>query len=169
MSHTNAGNAYLWSTAVETTAVAKAVLPDVEPPTVFIIDDDASMRGILCELVESAGLRAEAIVDARQFVDAFDSNRPGCIVLDIDLSGINSIELYQQLMSHPICPVVVFLTGSGDISLALQAMRMGAVDFVHKPFHKDVLITCVQAQSLAITRTGERTPRNRNWSGGALN
>ncbi len=121
-------------------------------PTVFVVDDDLKTRELLCLLMASAGIHAEAYPSAQAFLDAYDPSRPGCVLLDFSMPGMNGIELQEQLASLEPAPVIIFLTGYGNIPRALQAVRSGAIDFIEKPFATQELIARVQE---AIALDGE--------------
>ncbi len=108
--------------------------------TVFIVDDDDSIRDSLGMLMKSVGLTAECYSSAAEFLDAYDPHQPGCLILDIRMPGMSGIELQHKLAEqHSILPII-FLTGHGDVSGAVHAMRAGAVDFIEKPFNEQTLL-----------------------------
>ena len=111
-----------------------------KPATVFVVDDDDAVRTSLRLLLKSVGLPVETFGAAQEFVDAFDAERAGCLVLDIRMPGMSGLELQQRLNEmHAIIPIV-FITGHGDVPMAVEAMQHGAVDFIQKPFRDQDLI-----------------------------
>jgi two-component system, LuxR family, response regulator FixJ len=111
-----------------------------KPATVFVIDDDEAVRTSLRLLLKSVGLPVETYASAQEFLDQFDGDRAGCLVLDIRMPGMSGLDLQQKLTSlHSITPIV-FITGHGDVPMAVEAMQAGAVDFIQKPFRDQDLI-----------------------------
>jgi FixJ family two-component response regulator len=111
-----------------------------KPATVFVVDDDEAVRTSLRLLLKSVGLPVETYAAAQEFLDQFDPDRAGCLVLDIRMPGISGLELQQNLNDqHSIMPIV-FITGHGDVPMAVEAMQAGAVDFIQKPFRDQDLI-----------------------------
>ncbi|MBS1200021.1 MAG: histidine kinase [Proteobacteria bacterium] len=111
-----------------------------KPATVFVVDDDEAVRTSLRLLLKSVGLPVETFASAQEFLDQFDPGRAGCLVLDIRMPGMSGLELQQHLNDrHSIMPIV-FITGHGDVPMAVEAMQAGAVDFIQKPFRDQDLI-----------------------------
>ncbi|MBS0376361.1 MAG: response regulator transcription factor [Proteobacteria bacterium] len=111
-----------------------------KPATVFVVDDDDAVRTSLRLLLKSVGLPVETYASAQEFLDGFDAERAGCLVLDIRMPGMSGLELQQRLNEiHAIVPIV-FITGHGDVPMAVEAMQHGAVDFIQKPFRDQDLI-----------------------------
>ncbi|NLG76189.1 MAG: response regulator transcription factor [Xanthomonadaceae bacterium] len=109
-------------------------------PTIFIVDDDAAVRDALKLLLRSVGQAVETFGSAQEFLDAYSEDRPGCLVLDIRMPGMSGLELQQKLNErHSILPII-FITGHGDVPMAVEAMQAGAVDFIQKPFRDQDLI-----------------------------
>jgi two-component system response regulator FixJ len=112
--------------------------------TVFIVDDDDAVRDSLGLLMKSAGLRAEAYESAESFLAAFDPARFGCLVLDIRMPGMSGIELQRELTQRGSALPIIFITAHGDIPMAVETVRQGAMDFVQKPFDDTELVAKVQ-------------------------
>jgi len=115
------------------------------PPTVFIVDDDASICRSLARLVRQAGLDGRTYPSAEAFLEAHPAppSRPACLVVDLQMPGLSGLELQQRLLeSHSSCPVV-FISGNGDIPSTVRAMRQGAVTFLTKPFDNDDLLRAI--------------------------
>ncbi|MFL6551339.1 MAG: response regulator FixJ [Povalibacter sp.] len=109
-------------------------------PTIFVVDDDAAVRDALKLLLRSVGQAVETFGSGQEFVDAYSEDRPGCLVLDIRMPGMSGLELQQKLNErHSILPII-FITGHGDVPMAVEAMQAGAVDFIQKPFRDQDLI-----------------------------
>jgi FixJ family two-component response regulator len=144
-------------------------------PTVFIVDDDDAVRRFLTGLIQSIDLKVEAYASAKDFLDAYQPGRPGCLLLDVRMPGMSGLELQRELSERSIELQVVILTGHGNVPVAVQAMKAGAVDFIEKPFNNELLLDRIQtavAQSLrsdserekhgeTLRRLGTLTPRER--------
>ena len=113
-------------------------------PTVFIVDDDPPVREAIGMLVQSVGIRSEEYSSAVDFLEAFDGDRRGCLVLDVRMPGMSGIELQKQLISRESTLPIIFITGHGDVPLAVQAIRAGALDFIEKPFRDQDLLDRIQ-------------------------
>ena len=114
-------------------------------PTVFVVDDDASVRRALVRLLKSAGYQAEPMASADAFLARWQSNPvPGCVLLDIMMPGTDGLRLQQLLQSTRHRVPIIFITGHGDIPSSVSAMKAGAVDFLPKPFKDDDLLRSVR-------------------------
>jgi FixJ family two-component response regulator len=113
--------------------------------TVFVVDDDAGVRDSIAELVESIGLRAEGYASASAFLETFQPERPGCLVLDVRMAEMSGLTLQQRLNELGAKIPVIVLTGHGDVPMAVQAMRSGAVDFIQKPYRAQTLLDSINA------------------------
>lgn len=113
----------------------------MEPePTIFVVDDEEVVRDWFAVMLRNAGLRFALYPSADEFLHAFDSELPGCLVLDISLPGMNGLELQELLVSRGALVPIVIVTGHGDVPLAVQAMKRGAFDFIEKPLrHQEIL------------------------------
>jgi len=115
-------------------------------PTVFIVDDDASLRASIQDLLESLGLRSESFGTAEEFLRSKRPDGPSCLVLDIRLPGVNGLEFQRQLVDAGFRIPIIFITGHGDIPMTVKAMKSGAVEFLTKPFQdRDLLGAIGQA------------------------
>lgn len=111
-----------------------------QEPTVFIIDDDEAVRDSLEMLMHSVGQKVKVFALAREFLDIYDENHPGCIVLDIRMPSMSGLELQSKLNDmHCILPIL-FITGHGDVPMAVQAIKDGAINFIQKPFSDQQLL-----------------------------
>lgn len=119
------------------------------PPTrVFVVDDDEAVRDSLALLIHSVGLSVTTFSSATEFVEAYDPSVRACLILDVRLPGMSGLELQQKLSDDGADLPIVFITGHGDVPMAVRAMRRGAVDFLQKPFSDQDLLDRVQ-QALA--------------------
>jgi FixJ family two-component response regulator len=114
-------------------------------PVVFVIDDDAAVRDAIKDLLFSVGHIAEAFASAEEFLAQRDPQAPGCLVLDVRLPGTSGLELQKRLLAQKDRIPVIFISGYGDVPMAVQVMKAGAVDFLQKPFREQELLECVQA------------------------
>jgi FixJ family two-component response regulator len=130
------------------------------PPTVFIVDDDDAVRGSLRLLLKSVGLAAATLSSAQDFLATYDPQQPGCLILDVRMPGMSGLELQQQLNLRGAIIPVIFITGHGDIPMAVEAMQQGAFDFLQKPFRDQDLIDRIQ-RALAKDQTGRAELRER--------
>jgi FixJ family two-component response regulator len=109
-------------------------------PTIFVVDDDSAVRDALKLLLRSVGQSVETYGAGTEFLESYSEDRPGCLVLDIRMPGMSGLELQQKLNEkHSILPII-FITGHGDVPMAVEAMQAGAVDFIQKPFRDQDLI-----------------------------
>src|SRR5262245_53623277 len=112
---------------------------------VFVIDDDEAMRDSLHFLLESAGFEVTLFESAQVFLTRIDSLDFGCVVSDVRMPGVDGTEMLRRLKGHNSRLPVIIMTGHGDVPLAVEAMKLGAVDFLEKPFDDDVLIAMIEA------------------------
>ena len=148
---------------------------DTEQPLVIIVDDDASVREALSELILSAGFQSICFASTREFLDADVLDVPGCLVLDVRMPGASGLDLQDRLAKSGNPKPIIFLTGHGDIPMTVQAMKAGAVDFLTKPARDQTLLDAVvagiamdaarRADAVVVKRNVERletlTPRER--------
>ncbi len=127
---------------------------------VYVVDDDPSFRKAVSRLLRTAGLEVEALASAQEFLEHPMVDRPSCLVLDIRMPGPSGIDLQAALHEARRDIPIVFMTGHGDVSTSVRAMKGGAVDFLEKPFRAAELLACVQ-RGLARSRESrlERTER----------
>jgi FixJ family two-component response regulator len=112
-------------------------------PAIFVVDDDASVRDAISNLLESVGLRGETFASADEFMNAPRPEAPSCLILDVKLPGRNGLEVQEELRSIGIQIPIVFITAHGDVPMTSRAMKAGAVDFLAKPFQKKDLLDAV--------------------------
>jgi FixJ family two-component response regulator len=144
--------------------------------TVYLVDDDASVRRALARLIKAAGHRVESFASAREFLDSGShKDGPSCLVLDLQMPGLSGLDLQRELLALDTNLPIIFVTGHGDVPTSVRAMKAGAVDFLQKPVKDKDLLKAIE-QSLAraasdqsereeVVRIGERleqlTPRER--------
>ena len=114
-------------------------------PMVLVIDDDASVRGALRDLFESVGLRVIVFESTQEFLLTERPDAPSCLVLDVRLPGQGGLDFQRALNERNLALPIVFLTGHGDIPMAVRAMKAGAIEFLTKPFREQDLLDAVQA------------------------
>ncbi len=115
-----------------------------DEPTVFIVDDDVAFSESLSVLVSSMGLKAKNYLSPIEYLEQFDPNAPGVLLLDVRMPSMSGLVLQERLNAMPICPSVVILTGHAEIPTALRAMRQGAVDFLQKTASESELYDAIQ-------------------------
>ena len=119
--------------------------------TVFVVDDDVAVRQSFSLLIRSMGLSVEAFESAQTFLSSCDPERSGCLVLDIRMPGMSGLEMQEELHRRSIDLPVIFITGHGDVAMAVRAMKLGAVDFIEKPFNDQQLLDRIN-QALEVDR-----------------
>ncbi|MBL8279277.1 MAG: response regulator transcription factor [Pelomonas sp.] len=110
---------------------------------VYIVDDDEAMRDSLVWLLESQGLAVSSYAAAEDFLAACGEDMAGCIVLDVRMPGMSGLELYEKLNARRCSLPVIFITGHGDVPMAVSALKKGAVDFIEKPFNDKELLRVI--------------------------
>jgi two-component system response regulator FixJ len=126
-------------------------------PTVFVVDDDAALRQALVQLLETAGLQVESYPDGASFLEGYRSDRSGCLLLDVAMPGMTGLEVQAQLNARDLAIPIIFLTGHGDIPMAVRAVQAGAVDFLEKPAPGAVLVERVRrALTLDLEQRAQR-------------
>ncbi len=136
-------------------------MPPPPSPTVFVVDDDAAIRKAVSRLLRSAGIAVAVFASAREFLAQYDPAAPGCLVLDIAMPGFNGLQLQTALGEKGSILPIIFLTGHGDVSKSVQAMKHGAFDFLSKPVKDKDLLTAVRA---AIERDAVARPEHAKLS-----
>src|SRR5512147_2810733 len=112
-------------------------------PTVFVVDDDEAVRDSIAELVGSIGLGAATFRSAQEFLDGYDRDRPGCLVLDVRMAHMSGPALQERLAAMGATIPIVFVSGHGDIPVAIKTIKAGAVDFVQKPYQNQQLLDSI--------------------------
>ena len=124
-----------------------------EQPLVYVVDDDRGVRDSLGLLLQSVGIANRTFESAAEFLESYDQDRVGCLIADIRMPGMSGLELQQQLNERHISIPIIFVTGHGDVPMAVSAMKAGAVDFLPKPFRDQELLDRVNS-ALAMARDG---------------
>jgi RNA polymerase sigma factor (sigma-70 family) len=144
-------------------------------PVIFIVDDDASVRDAVSNLLESVGLRAHALGSTEEFRKAARPDVPSCLVLDVRLPGMSGLEFQAELKKAGIFIPIIFITAHGDVPMTSRAMKAGAIEFLMKPFQKEELLEAIHqglerdrirreeeaGLSILRSRFEELTPRER--------
>jgi FixJ family two-component response regulator len=155
--------------------MAKALDTASDAPTVYIVDDDDGMRRALSLLLNTVGYKTEAFASPQEFLVTFKPDASGCLVLDMRMPGMSGLELQQHINRTGSMMPVIFITGHGDIPMAVQAMKDGAFEFIQKPFRDQDLLDSINhallvdsdhrdtlAKRAEVTRRHETlTPRER--------
>ena len=131
-----------------------------DPATVFVVDDDEAVRASLKLLLKTLGLPAQTYASAQEFLATFDARRSGCLVLDIRMPGMSGLELQGELNTRGAILPIIFITGHGDVPMAVEAMQRGAMDFLQKPFRDQDLLDRI-TEALAKDRAGRELLGNR--------
>lgn len=111
--------------------------------TVFVVDDDPSVRAAIARLMKSVGLEVETFGSAQEFLALDHPDKPSCLVLDIRMPGLSGLDLQDELAAAELDMPVIFITGHGSIPMSVRAMKAGAVDFLEKPFEDQALLDAV--------------------------
>lgn len=126
--------------------VTLKILVPVPDATVFVVDDDASVRQALAGLIRSVGLKVETFASAQEFLARPPPDIPGCLVLDVSLPGLSGLDLQARMAEIDLEIPIVFITGHGDVPTSVRAMKAGALEFLTKPFSdRDMLEAIAQA------------------------
>lgn len=133
--------------------------------TIFVVDDDDAIRDALGMLLDSVGLKHAMFATATEFIESHTADDTGCLVLDIRMPGMSGIELQHELQQRGSSLPIIFITGHGDIPLAVEAMRNGAVDFIRKPFREQELLDRIHEALEQETGTRQRQAIQEELSG----
>jgi two-component system response regulator DctR len=129
-------------------------------PIVCVVDDDEAVRDSIAELVTSVGLHAATYPSAREYLAAYDPARPGCLVLDVRMAHMSGPALQEKLIAMGATTPIVFISGHGDVPIAIKAIKAGAVDFVQKPYRDQQLLDSINEalarDALARDGAGQR-------------
>ena len=119
-------------------------MPSTEA-VVYIVDDDSKVRRLIAHLLTLSGYRVDTFATANEFLEASCAAPVACLILDVQMPGLNGLELQEKLIARERLLPIVFITGYGDIPTSVKAMKAGAVDFLPKPFSEEALLSAVQA------------------------
>lgn len=118
-------------------------MPEPEP-SIFVVDDDAAVRDSLVELIESVGLKVETFASAQAFLEIYDPDKAGCLVLDVRMPEMSGLDLQEELNRRQAILPIIFITGHGDVPMAVEAMQRGAAEFIQKPFRDQDLLDRIE-------------------------
>ena len=114
---------------------------NIQSATIFIVDDDADVRDSLSLLLQTEGYATQTYSHAQHFIDSFEADKHGCLLLDVRMPGLSGLELQALLNQSGIKLPIIFMTGHGNIPTSVKALKAGAIDFLEKPFDKQVLLS----------------------------
>ena len=125
---------------------------------VFVVDDDASMRGAVSNLIRSVGFQVEAFTSAQEFLASTRPDTPCCLILDVRLPQVSGLDIQAELTKAQIHIPIIFVTGHGDVPMSVKAMKAGAVEFLTKPFRDQDLLDAakVALERSRVSRTNEK-------------
>jgi len=145
-------------------------MPAAKPaavPIVFVVDDEEPVGDSIAMLLRTVGLPAKVYRDPRRFLEEYRPEQPGCLLLDVRMPQMGGLEVQKVLALRQVTLPIIFITGHGDVPMAVEAMRAGAVDFIQKPFNDDELIRRVQKALEQDARErellGRREEIERRW------
>ncbi|MFK7868062.1 MAG: response regulator transcription factor [Roseobacter sp.] len=118
---------------------------DASAPCIFIVDDDDDLRASLARALRLRGYTTRDFPSAAAFLDAYDENDGGCLILDYGMPGMSGLELQAHMVEHGMALPTIFITGHGGVPESVQAMKLGAIDFLEKPFRQEVLLGQIEA------------------------
>ncbi|MBA5638920.1 response regulator transcription factor [Duganella sp. LX20W] len=138
-----------------------------QAPIVYVVDDDLSVRGALCSLIRSVGLRVEVFASAQEFLHHARHDAPACLVLDVRMPGLSGLDLQRELSKAGDAIPIIFITGHGDIAMSVGAMKAGAIEFLPKPFRDQDLLDAIAhahaRDATALHRRAELTAIRRRY------
>jgi two-component system, LuxR family, response regulator FixJ len=125
---------------------------------VYIVDDDEAVRESLSALLDAKGYTVRTFGLARDFLAAAPTLRPGVLIADIRMPGMDGIEMQRELTARAFQFPLIVITGHGDVPLAVRAMKSGAIDFIEKPFSTEAIVTSIDAASVQVSRSARTDP-----------
>jgi FixJ family two-component response regulator len=132
----------------------------IDAPRVYIVEDDEAVRESLQLMLESVGYTTRSFDNANDFLDQHHADLAGCLVLDIRMPGINGMELQRKLNERNSMLPIIFVTGHGDVPMAVEAMQQGAFDFVQKPYREQELLEKIE-RAFALDKTNRESLQQR--------
>ncbi len=136
-------------------------MTDQEQPLVHLVDDEEAIRRSAGFMLKTSGYRVQTFESGVELLKHARSLEPGCLLLDIRMPGMDGLEVQQSLREQGITLPVIIMTGHGDISVAVKAMKAGAVDFIEKPFEKSVLLAALEQGFSRLRNAGQNQERER--------
>ncbi len=134
--------------------------PDAGRPVVHLIDDDEAVRRSAALLLSALGFLTQSHATAEDFLQALPSLRPACLVTDVLMPGMDGLQLQAELAARGHQFPIIMVTGHGDVSLAVRAMKAGAVDFIEKPYSEEQLLTAVRSALLRVSKADQSVANN---------
>lgn len=130
--------------------------------TVFLVDDEEDIRLTLSRALSKRGFTVETFETAQSFLDVYDTDRPGCLVLDYGMPDLNGLELQEMINERDILIPIIFISGHGGVRESVQAMKAGATDFLEKPFRQNTLVACIEVafEKDSAARSEARTQKD---------
>src|SRR5271169_2727901 len=125
---------------------------------IYVVDDDEAVRDSLSQLLEARGYTVRSFAAAAEFLTAAPTLRPGCLIADIRMPGMDGLELQQRLIERALRFPLIVITGHGDVPLAVRAMKAGAVDFIEKPFAAETILNSAAAALKRLARPRDQDP-----------
>ncbi len=122
---------------------------DIEQGTVFVVDDDPTLRDVVRMMAEGGGYQVDDFSDAESFLSVFDGSQSGCLVLDIRMPGMSGLALQDELIKRKALLPIIFITGHGDVEMAVECIQKGAFDFIEKPFREAKLLDKIEQALLS--------------------
>ncbi|MBV9884625.1 MAG: response regulator transcription factor [Sphingomonadaceae bacterium] len=132
----------------------------MKPPSVYVIDDDRDVRRSLSFMLGAAEIRSHPFGSGEDFLEALPDLEPGCVLLDLRMPQMDGFQVMEALAERRVDWPVIVMTGHGEVPIAVRAMKMGAVDFIEKPFSEQALLNCF-AQAFALLKDRETAGRRR--------
>lgn len=127
-------------------------------PVIYVVDDDEGVRRSLSTLLRTIGYSTVAFASPTEFLSNYDPDRPSCLLLDVHMPGMTGLEVQQQLIRSGSMLPVILMSGHGNVPMAVQAMKNGAVGFLEKPFNRDELLDLIRPALQAGARTDDLFP-----------
>jgi len=138
--------------------------PNKKAPTVFIVDDDPAVRDAMRWLMEQVKLKVQVFASADEFLANYIPGTRGCVILDIRMPGMSGLELQERMKSSSTLLPIVIITGHGDVSIAVRAMKAGAVEFLQKPFNDQMLLDTVQSALSTYSEIWDREEKREEYN-----
>jgi FixJ family two-component response regulator len=132
-----------------------------DAPLIYLVEDDDALRDSLCWLTESAGYRTAAFANAETFLAAYEPGAGACLVLDVRMPGMSGLQLQETLLRLRQNIPTIFVTGHGDVPMAVNAIKRGALDFIEKPFHDQELLALIESAVQIERRVADSRTRYR--------
>jgi FixJ family two-component response regulator len=139
-------------------------IPNKQTATVFIVDDDPAVRDAIRWLMEQVKLKVQVFASADEFLANYTPGTRGCVILDIRMPGMSGLELQERLKASSSLLPIIIITGHGDVSIAVRAMKAGAVEFLQKPFNDQTLLDTVQSALSTYAEIWDREEKREEYN-----